>query len=865
MAIYHFSGTVISRSQGRSAVAAAAYRSAERLHDERCDRMHDYTKKEDVAFKEILLPEGAPEWMQDRAALWNAVEQREKRKDAQLARDFNIALPRELTLEQNIELIRDFVKTEFVNQGMVADVCLHVDKAKDGELQPHAHVLLTMREVTADGFCQKVRAWNAKENLLQWREHWAETANRHLVLHGHDLRIDHRTLSEQGIDLEPQYKIGAAVAQERLARLEDHQRIARENGERLLAEPEIALTALTRQQSTFTHQDIARFVNRHTVDAEQFAAVYEKVKASPELKPLGQDANERERFTTQTQHALEQSMMANANKLYERQQTHQVANKHQHALIDKPLSDQQKDVLAYVLEKGDLKCVIGYAGTGKSYLLGAAREAWEKQGYHVKGATLSGIAADSLQGGSGIETRTIASRTYYWDKGEQLLTAKDILVIDEAGMLGSRDMARLLEEAQTHGAKVVLVGDPQQLQAIEAGAAFRAIAERTNYIELTEIRRQRETWQQEATREFATAHVATALQRYEQHDHVHLSQTQAEAKKALVDLWNDARLNQPEKTQIMLASTRKDVRELNDIARDLRQQQGELGLDQSVQTAQGERLFAANDRVYFLKNDRDLGVINGSLGTVEAIKGTQLTIRLDRNDLAYNPTSDRITFDTARYNALDLGYAATIHKAQGVTVDRTYVLASRYMDNHSAYVGMSRHRESADLFYSREEFAQRRDLTATLSRDRSKDITLDYTQAPEQMLKSPQRLHEPSTLDVDSLRQRYADRQRQDLTAFKQQFEKQRPELAKQLKEDITPTYERRALEAIKHFNELEKKLEHSSRPRYDREQLEKFAAKLSKERNVMDFIKQQQPAILNKVAELAKSYELDQDRGISR
>jgi ATP-dependent exoDNAse (exonuclease V) alpha subunit len=312
MAIYHFSGTVISRSQGRSAVACSAYRSSEKLYDERCDREHDYTHKQDVANAEILLPDNAPQWMADREKLWNAVETHEKRKDAQLAREFNFALPRELTLEQNITLAREFVKETFVSKGMVADLCIHNDKQLDGQLHPHAHVMLTMREVTQDGFGKKVRAWNDRAMLLNWREQWAEVANKHLALHGHDLRIDHRTLVEQGISLEPQHKIGATVARDRLVRMEDHQRIARENGDKLFADPSIALNAITRQQSTFTHQDIARFVNRHTVNAEQFSLVYDKVKSHESIVMLGKDDKDRERFTTREMLNLESKMMERA-------------------------------------------------------------------------------------------------------------------------------------------------------------------------------------------------------------------------------------------------------------------------------------------------------------------------------------------------------------------------------------------------------------------------------------------------------------------------------------------------------------------------------------------------------------------------
>lgn len=221
MAIYHLSGQIISRSQGRSSVAAAAYRAAEKLVDERTGLTHDFTKKQtDVFHREILLPKDAPAWMGERERLWNHVESIEKRKDAQLSREFNIALPKELTDKQNIALAREFVQQQFVAKGMVADLCLHHGHGyTDKEKQPHIHVMLSLREVTPDGFGKKVREWNRKELLLDYREAWAERCNHHLALHGHDLRIDHRTLKAQGIDLEPQNKIGAKEVQAQLAKL----------------------------------------------------------------------------------------------------------------------------------------------------------------------------------------------------------------------------------------------------------------------------------------------------------------------------------------------------------------------------------------------------------------------------------------------------------------------------------------------------------------------------------------------------------------------------------------------------------------------------------------------------------------------
>ncbi|MEI7607480.1 MAG: MobQ family relaxase [Rhodospirillaceae bacterium] len=196
MAIYHLSAKVIGRSTGRSVTAAAAYRAAERIADDRTGVVHDYSRKGAVEHREILMPNNAPAWMADREKLWNAVEKVEARKDAQLAREIEVALPRELDSSQRLELVRGFVKEEFVSRGMVADVAVH-NPRPDGQEHPHAHVLLTMRCLTDGGFGPKQREWNAKDVLEGWRERWAERVNHELERVGRSERIDHRTLEAQ--------------------------------------------------------------------------------------------------------------------------------------------------------------------------------------------------------------------------------------------------------------------------------------------------------------------------------------------------------------------------------------------------------------------------------------------------------------------------------------------------------------------------------------------------------------------------------------------------------------------------------------------------------------------------------------------
>lgn len=208
MAVYVVRMQVIGRSAGRSATAAAAYRSGEQVRDERTGKVHDYTGKTDIYDSEILKPENAPSRLSDRTSLWNEVEKMEKRKDAQLSREFLVALPAELNHHQRQELTRDFVQNQFVDKGMIADIGYHDFNSHN----PHAHIMLTMRSVDEDGFGKKQREWNKREQLQQQREAWARHANAHLERAGYEARIDHRSLKEQGSDRQPQPKLGPAVA-----------------------------------------------------------------------------------------------------------------------------------------------------------------------------------------------------------------------------------------------------------------------------------------------------------------------------------------------------------------------------------------------------------------------------------------------------------------------------------------------------------------------------------------------------------------------------------------------------------------------------------------------------------------------------
>lgn len=261
MAIYHCSVKIISRSSGRSSVAAAAYRSGEKLLNQREGIEHDFTRKQGIEHSEIILPENAPAEYQSRETLWNAVELSEKRKDAQTAREIEVALPVELPRHEQIELVREYTRTNFTDRGMCADICIH-DK---GDGNPHAHIMLTMRSVTPEGFSQKCREWNDKKHIEEWRQEWAATCNRQFEKKNLPDRLDHRSYERQGKEQIPTIHLGTSAAalekrgqQTERGKYNEEVRAANMEYETGLEELQRQITELKQVQQSAAQQDYER-------------------------------------------------------------------------------------------------------------------------------------------------------------------------------------------------------------------------------------------------------------------------------------------------------------------------------------------------------------------------------------------------------------------------------------------------------------------------------------------------------------------------------------------------------------------------------------------------------------------------------
>lgn len=764
MAITHFTPQLIGRSSGRSAVMAAAYRHCARMTHESEGRTVDFTNKGNLGHEEFLLPPDAPQWVRaliaDRSvasaaeAFWNRVEAFEKREDAQFAKEFIIALPVELTREQNIVLMRQFVLEQVLARGQVADWVYH-DEAGN----PHAHLMTTLRPLTDQGFGAKkiavtgddgeilrtktgkiqYRLWaGEKAEFLQQRNGWLDLQNQHLALAGLEIRVDGRSYAERGIELEPTAHIGAgAKAIQRKAegqgwspsldRIEIAETRKAANKARILKRPEIVLDLLTSEMSVFDERDIARMLHRYVDDVATFQQLMARILEGAELLRLQPPTVEFEtgrklpaRYATREMIRLEAGMAKRAMWLSARS-THGVRERVLESVFDRHerLSDEQRTVIEQVTKAGRIAAVVGRAGAGKTTMMKAAREAWELAGYRVIGGTLAGKAAEGLQKEAGIESRTLASWELRWKDGRDALTDKTVMVIDEAGMVASKQMAFFVETAVRMGAKLVLIGDPEQLQPIEAGAPFRAIVERIGYAELERIYRQREEWMRAASLDLARGHVAKAIGVYSGHGRVIGETLKAEAITTLIAAWD--REYDPAKSTLILAHLRRDVRELNRLARERMVARGVVGEGHAFRTQDGMRAFDAGDRIVFLKNDSTLGVKNGMIARVVASSPGRLIAEVGEG-------SDRrhVAVEQRSYRNIDHGYATTIHKSQGATVDRVKVLASLSLDRHLTYVAMTRHREDVALYYGKRSFQIAGGLEHILSRKNAKETTLDY-------------------------------------------------------------------------------------------------------------------------------------------
>lgn len=550
MALAHTRMKNLSRGS-RNTVRALAYRAGCKLIDYSIGEVFSYVGKE-VSHVELLLQKDAPAWIvnvqklisEDRIEgvqmLSEIAENAEKRKDARVYREWEFSLPRELTDQQCIEFAREYLQDQVCGLGMAVLANFHMDiDEKTGERKPHCHAVCLTRRLEEDGLSLKKETdWNRLTLAAELRESFVSYTNFHLAKHGFDVRIDGRTYAEQGIDLNPQPKRGSNIISMTqklpisLDKVRAFDLYETKNIYKILRNPNVILEILSSKQATFMWGDVQKEISSKVKDPELFKFIDEVLRQSSELVLLKErdvEKSDRNVFTTQALLNKERQFLDLCHQL-EKEKVHGLSKNIIEEGISKAdlelkvegrggLNLEQRKAFEYLSSEGQLKTLIGYAGTGKTTVLRGICEAFRQSDYEVIGLAPTHKARENLQQ-EGINSMTVHSFLKGYGEGRNQFSENTLMILDEAGMVDLKMFENLLSAVQELGIKLLVVGDDGQLQAVQGGAPFRILKENTESTVLSQIIRQAAPWQKDATKLFGQGNTQGALESYVDHGHI---------------------------------------------------------------------------------------------------------------------------------------------------------------------------------------------------------------------------------------------------------------------------------------------------------------------------------------------------------
>lgn len=693
----------VKRSAGQNACHKAAYNGRTKVYDERIGKTFNYTHKGDSAHHEILLPEGADVAFKNAQHLWGKVELAERRMNSQVAREMVFALPDDacITLDDRIEMTRLFLKEHFVDKGLAVQFDIHAPHEEEDH-NWHAHVLMPTRRFTENGkelgekardMEPQVRNGSVVEYEEQrWGELWKAFQNDYFLEKGIDLQVDENGIIPQA-HLGP-VRLRARVSEMMLSHIE--RQSANEN---LSQDPSEILQYLTAKSSIIDAQDVQRYIQKH-VAAEHREAVreafwnHEGVVQLPkgETKYTSRIVQqEEERIHRITDRIAHRDGLLSGAMVYETRD--EIFEKYD-------LSEEQKNVFDACLNTKRLVCVQGRAGTGKSHVMSAVREMYESQGCRVRGLAPSSSVAQDLKDKGFRDAQNLHRFLFQQNNHRDFLQKGEVLMVDEAAMVGNSVMQELLHLVWRRGAQVLMFGDDRQLPSVERGGQFKAFCEKYRSTELTEVRRQEIDWQKAISEGLSKGDVRQAVEKLESNGRIHWADTKEDSMAQIVSLWKKHKEQDFLSNPFIIEHRNKYAYILNEMIRNARKENGELsGQEHQTDTLLGTCYISQGDRIQFRENNRYLHIINGLTGTVTQIKEGLIVVETDHGkEVSFNPKT---------FHGYQLGYAGTYHQSQGKTVEKTYALHSPYTNKNLFYVGLTRQKNDIHYFVSKDEVHQR--------------------------------------------------------------------------------------------------------------------------------------------------------------
>ena len=720
----------IKRTDGGNACRSSAYNARTDVQCERTGENFYFAHRDPTLHSDVLLPEGASDRFKDRTVLWNEAQAMEKRKDSQEARELLLALPSNpgLELDDWKTLAEEFAREHFVSKGVAVQLDIHAPH--DGDINIHAHMLITTRRIEGESFAlTKARDLDPDIRTLKggqqavtegerWGVLWRDTQNRYFERMGLDIRVDE-------VGAYAQRHEGPVRMRTRPTEADDRAEATRAANEAAMRDPEKVLQMLTQRRATFTELDIERLIKKHVPLPLERASIRSDVLAMPEVISLhdrdsGSFAN---RFTTRDVRDQEREVMASVEKIATARRAVD-GLRSQSVAQEMTLDGEQNAAFLKATGTDGLVVIEGLAGTGKSHSLTAIREAHERAGWRVLGLAPTNTAAEGLRNAGFRNGRTAHLELFFQENGRHdrapVWDRKTVVMVDEAAMIDTRTYSRLMTRAAETGAKVILAGDDRQLSSVERGGMFTAIKERHGSVIISKVRRQTSDWQRTASEDFSEGRIGDGLRAYAEHGHVHWSGSLEESRTRLISDWDQDGRERPGINRFVYAGTNAQVNRLNLELRGIRVQRGDVKDELEVETVRGKFTLGKGDRIQFHGNDRRAGIFNGSLATIDRIDETMIRAKTDGGKM--------IEFDSETFREFGLGYAGTVYRGQGKTQTEVYALYDNIFawNARTAYVGLTRHQSNVELYVSRDLARNEIELASFMGRQFREEASLAW-------------------------------------------------------------------------------------------------------------------------------------------
>ncbi|WP_371218679.1 AAA family ATPase [Orientia tsutsugamushi] len=709
----------LSRSKGGDSCRKAAYNARTIVKNENTGIKYNFSRKKDNVYHTVLIPDYVKQEFKNIQTLMNEVERTAKKDNSQLLKDIVIALPdeKELNLEHRIELTHQIVdEMEWVQKGIGVQIDIH--KPQTGDKNWHVHILLTMRRFREDGtglgdiavdLNPKIRTVNGKKVVIKdpemIHERVKEIINAYFAKLGLPYRVDEKS-KVPGKHIGRIRNLINEVVNENELRKEAHLKI--------INDADVITDSITHYKSIFTKQDVEKAV-KDIPDPTAREQLVQQVLSSNRILELYHDDGESSKYFTTIEVRNEETRIIRiANKINNQVYYNDIYNLKSDIEGLANVSEEQKQALRHILlSTSGVRVLRGRAGTGKSYVLIKAHELATNRGQKVIGLAPTHKAVSELKSKGYTDVYTVKGFLY---NRKKIFMQGSLIVVDEAGMVGTKAYAELFRVVRNNYCQLILAGDEKQLASIERGGMFEMLSNNFGSHVLIDIRRQSENWSREAATKFAESNILSGITLLRQNKCVKFDNTLQDSISKLIYDWSLSKFKLHEKLVITVRN--KDVDILNSSIRSLLKANGTLqGTEYRRSIAGRKESYMAGDRIVFQKSDKDLQIQNSEFATLTSVDKNEFVAKTD--------AGKEVSFDPSKIQ-FKHGYASTVYKAQGASIKDVYVLHNGVSNISSSYVAMTRHIENLQLYCNKKATASINSLINQLSRpnDKSASITL---------------------------------------------------------------------------------------------------------------------------------------------